>query len=162
MLPREIIRMEKTTGMKRLFYKRFSKKMLAGVEMIKLGVLDRLLERFRGIYGQETADHLAAAVVSELFCQKPTDPLARDFLSTNMHVVERELSNLKYDDDICKIITQAIRIKASLTDEYSNDMIKLMDDHIDKLTRLEIFIPTEFTPTPNLFLQIAHEFYRAK
>jgi len=136
--------------------------MLFGVEMIKMGVLDRLSERFRGIYGQETADSLAAAVVNELFCQKPADPLAQDFLSTNMHVVERELSNLKYDDEICKIITQAIRIKASLTDEYSNDMTKLLDDHIDKLTKLGIFFPNEYTLTPNLFLQMANEFYQVK
>lgn len=136
--------------------------MLAGIEVIKLGVLDRLIERFRGIYGKETADFLAAAVVNELFCQKAADPLAREFLSTNMHAVEKELSNLKYDDQICKVITQAIRVKASLVDEHSNDMLKAMDEHIDKLTRLEIFISNEFTPTPNLFLQMANEFYRSK
>jgi len=148
--------------MKRLFYKRYSKKMLFGVEMVKLGILDRLAVRFKGIYGQETADSLAAAVVNELFCQKPTDPHARDFFSTNKHVVERELSNLKYDDEICKIITQAIRIKASLSDEHSDDMTKSLDNHIDKLTQLGIFIPNEYTPTPNFFLQIANEFYQGK
>lgn len=128
--------------------------------MIKMGVLDRLAVRFKGIYGQETADSLAAAIVNQLFCQKPVDPHAKDFFSTNKEVIERELSNLKYDDEICKIITQAIRIKASLSDEHSDDMTKSLDDHIDKLTKLGIFIPNEYTPTPNFFLQIANEFYR--
>ena len=136
--------------------------MLSGVEMIKMGILDRLAVRYKGIYGQETADSLAAAIVNELFCQKPADPHAIDFFSTNKHVIEREMSNLKYDDEICKIITQAIRIKASLFDEHSDDMTKSMDDHIDKLTKLGIFIPNEYTPTPNFFLQIANEFYGGK
>lgn len=136
--------------------------MLTGIEEIKLGVLDRLIERFMGIYGKETADLLAAAVVNELFYQHAADPIAQEFLSTNMHAVEKELSNLKYDDQICKVITQAIRIKASLIDEHNNDALKAMYDHIEKLTRLEIFIPNEFTPTPNLFLQMATEFYQSK
>ena len=148
--------------MKRLFYKRYSKKMLSGVEMVKLGVLDRLAERFKGIYGQETADSLAAAVVNELFCQKPADPHAKDFFSTNKNVIVREFSNLKYDDNICKIITQAIRIIASLSDEQNNQKTKSLDDHIDKLTKLGIFIQNEYTPTPNLFLQIANDFYQRK
>jgi hypothetical protein len=148
--------------MKRLFHKRFSRKMLSGVEMIKMGILDRLAVRYKGIYGQETADSLAAAIVNELFCQKPVDPHARDFFTTNKEVIERELTNLKYDDEICKIITQAIRIKASLSDEHSDDMIKSMNKHVDKLTKLGIFIPNEYTPTPNFFLQIANEFYQGK
>jgi len=148
--------------MKRLFQKRYFKKMLSGIEMIKMGVLDRLSERFKGIYGQETADFLAAAVVNELFCQKPSDPHAREFFTTNKDVIERELSNLKYDDEICKVITQTIRMKASLSVEQKNDKTKSWDDHIDKLTKLGIFIPSEYTPIPNLFLQIAHEFSEGK
>ncbi len=132
------------------------------MEMVKLGVMDRLAERFKGIYGQETADSLAAAVVNELFCQKPSDPHAREFFTTNKDVVERELSNLKYDDEICKIITQAIRVKASLSGEHSNDITGSLKDHINKLTKLGIFIPNEYTPTPNFFLQIAQEFYQGK
>ena len=130
--------------------------------MVKLGVLDRLAERFKGIYGQETADSLAAAVVNELFCQKPADPHAMDFFSTNKKVIVRELSNLKYDNDICKIFTQAIRIMASLSYEQNNQKTKSLDEHIDKLTKLGIFIQNEYTPTPNLFLQIANDFYQGK
>ena len=148
--------------MKRLFHKRFSRKMLSGVEKIKMGILDRLAVRYKGIYGQETADSLAAAIVNELFSQKPSDPHAKDFFSTNKDVIVRELSNLKYDDEMCKIITQAIRMKASLSDEQSDDMSKFPDGHIEKLIRLGIFIPNEYTPTPNLFLQKASEFYQGK
>jgi hypothetical protein len=148
--------------MKRLFYKRFSRKMLSGVEMIKMGILDRLAVRYKGIYGQETADSLAAAIVNDLFCQRPADPHAKEFFSTNMHVIEREMSNLKYDDEICKIITQAIRMKESLAEEHGEDITKFPEGHIRKLIKLGIFIPNEYTPTPNSFLQIANEFYQGK
>lgn len=136
--------------------------MLSGVEMVKLGILDRLAERFREVYGQETADSLAAAMVNELFCQKPADPYAREFFITNKNVIERELSNLKYDNQICRITTQAIRIMASLADEHRDNMHESLDEHIHKLTKLGIFIPNEYTSTPNFFLQIAHEFYQGK
>ncbi len=136
--------------------------MLSGIEMIKIGVLDRLSERFKGIYGQETADFLAAAVVNELFCQKPSDPHAREFLTTNKDVIDRELSNLKYDDEICKVVTHAIRVTASLSVEQKNGKTESWDDHIDKLTKLGIFLPSEYTTISNLFLQIAHDFYEGK
>jgi hypothetical protein len=148
--------------MKRLFQKRYSKKMLSGVEMVKLGVLDHLAERFKGIYGQETADSLAAAVVNELFANKPADPYAREFFITNKDVIERELANLQYDDQTCKIITQAIRIMASLSDEHESRMQDSLDAHVHKLTKLGIFLPDEYTPTPSFFLQMAHEFYQGK
>ena len=162
LLPYKVIRISETSYMKRLFHKRYSRKMLSGVEMIKMGILDRLAVRYKNIYGQETADSLAAAIVNEIFCQKPTDPHAKDFFSTNKQVIEREMSNLKYDDEMCKIITLAIRMKISLSEEQSGDMTKLPEGYINKLTKLGIFIPNEYTPTPNLFLQKANEFYQEK
>lgn len=136
--------------------------MLSGIEMVKIGILDRLSESFRGIYGQETADFLAAAVVNELFCQRPSDPHAREFRTTNKDVIERELSNLQYDEEICKIITQTIRVIASLSLEQNNGKTESWDNHIDKLTKLGIFLSNEYTPIPNLFLQMAHDFYEGK
>lgn len=82
-------------SLKRIFKKRLSKKILSGVDMVKLGVLDRLAETFQGRYGNETADSLAAAVVNELFSETPSDRYAKEFLELNKDVVERELSNSK-------------------------------------------------------------------
>ena len=72
-----MIRWKETMNLKRLFKKRLAKKMLSGVDMVKLGVLDRLAERFQLRYGEETANLLAAAVVNELFSEIPSDPLAK-------------------------------------------------------------------------------------
>lgn len=148
--------------LKRLFKKRFSKRMLSGVEMVKLGVLDRLAARFQRRYGQETANSLAAAVVNELFCEIPSDPHAREFLKLNKDVVEREVSKLKYDDEIRNAVTQAVHVKASLSCDESGNVSRPLLGHIEKLTRLGILSPTEETPTPSSFLRMASEFHQGR
>ena len=147
---------------RRLFKKRFSKKMLSGVDMVKLGVLDRLAERFKSRYGQETANSLAAAVVNDLFSEVPSDPHAKEFLKLNKDVVERELSNLKHDGEICNAVTQAVRIKVSLSYDQSEDVRRLLPEHLEKLASLGILIATVETPTPSSFLRMANEFYQRK
>ena len=136
--------------------------MLSGIDMVKLGVLDRLAERFKGRYGQETANSLAAAVVNGLFSEIPSDPHAQEFLKLNKDVVERELSNLKHDDEICSAVTQAFCVKASLSCDQSETVRESLLDHLEKLTRLGILIATVETPTPSSFLQMANEFYQGK
>ena len=149
-------------SLKRIFKKRLSKKMLSGVDMVKLGVLDRLAERFQGRYGEETANSLAAAVVNELFSEIPSDPHAQEFLKLNKDVVERELSNLKHDDEICNAVTQAVRVKASLSCDQNGNVRGPLLDHLERLTRLGILIPAGETPTLSSFLRMSNEFYQGK
>jgi hypothetical protein len=157
-----MIRWKETMNLKKLFKKRFAKKMLSGVDMVELGVLDRLAERFQRRYGEEIADSLAAAVVNELFSEIPSDPHAQEFLKLNKDVVERELSNLKHDDEICNAVTQAVSVKASLSCDQSGNVRGSLLDHLEKLTRLGILIPTGEIPTPSSFLRMANEFYQGK
>lgn len=157
-----MVRWKEIIDMKRLFKKRFSKKMLSGIEMVKLGVLDRLAERFQRRYGEETANSLAAAVVNELFCEIPSDPHAQEFLKLNKDVVEREVSKLKHDDEIRNAVTQAVRVKASLSCDESGNVSEPLLDHLENLTRLGILIPTQETPTPSSFMRMANEFYQGR
>jgi len=136
--------------------------MLSGVDMVRLGVLDRLAERFQPRYGEETADSLAAAVLNALFAEIPSDPHAREFLKLNKDVVERELSKLKHDEEICNAVTQALQVKASLSCDQSGNVEGPLLDHLEKLTRLGILIPSGETPTLSSFLQMANEFYQGK
>ena len=149
-------------SLKRIFKKRLSKKILSGVDMVKLGVLDRLAERFQGRYGEETANSLAAAVVNELFSEIPSDPHAQEFLKLNKHVVERELSNLKNDDEICNAVTQAVRVKASLSCDQNGNVHESLLDALEKLNTLGILVPGGDIPTPNSFLRMANKFYQGK
>jgi len=147
-------------NLKRIFKKRLFKKMLSGVDMVKLGVLDRLADRFQDKYGKETADSLAAAMVNELFSETPSDPHAQEFLELNKDVVERELSNLKHDDEICNAVSQAVRAKALVSQDQSSNLQKPLPDPLEKLRRFGILAPGEDSPTPASFLQMANEFYK--
>ena len=146
----------------KLLHGRDSEKMLDGVEMVKMGVLNRLFERYKGVYGQETANFLSGAVVHELFGERPADPVAVDFFTANKNVVDRETANLKYDDKVCEIVTQAIRIKRSLIREQDSQKTKSLNEHIEALTKLGIFHPDVYTPEPNSFWQMADAFVHGK
>ncbi len=55
-----------------IFKKRLHKKMLSGVEMVKIGVLDRLTERYQPVYGEETATPRAFLdMATEFYQRKP-------------------------------------------------------------------------------------------
>ncbi len=146
----------------KLFHKRMIEKLLDSVEMVKLGVLNRLAEKYKGRYEHEMADSLASAVVNELFCEKPTDPVAKDFFATNKHLIDKEMVNLQYDEQVCRITTQALRIKSSLIHEQDENKAKSLDEHIEELTRLGIFHVEVYTPAPNIFHQIAAAFYQGR
>ena len=146
--------------LEKLFHKRFTEKLHDSVELVKLGVLNRLAEKYKGIYEHETADSLASAVVSELFYEKPTDPVAKDFFATNKHLIDKEMANLQYDEQVCKVVTQAIRIKSSLLHQQEEETAKSLDGHIEELRRLGIFHEDVYNPPPNMFHQIAADFYQ--
>jgi hypothetical protein len=148
--------------LEKLFHKRFTEKLYDSVELVKLGVLNRLAEKYKGIYEHETADLLASAVVRELFYEKPTDPVASDFFSTNKHLIDKEMVNLQYDDQVCKVVTQALRIKSSLIRQQPGDAAKSLDEHIEELTGLGIFQTDVYSPAPNIFHQIAANFYEGQ
>lgn len=56
-----------------------TKRMLSGVNAVKLGVSVCLLEKFKERYGKDTAYYLAAAVTNELFGEHPTAPNTQQF-----------------------------------------------------------------------------------
>jgi hypothetical protein len=147
---------------KKLFAKGEQRKLLDAIDMVKMGVLERLERRYLHLYEREIADFLAAAVVNDLFCEKPSEPQVRQFLQTNWQVVERELTNLKYDEQACRVITQAMRFWTSLSPRQGDGRTESFDKHIEKLTKLGIFLPGELKPTVKIFLKMANEFYQDK
>jgi hypothetical protein len=87
------------------------KRMLVGVDIVKMGLYEHLSRRFNEEYGGETAGFLAAAVINELFSEPPSNPDAQKFLELHRDVVYRELSNLRNDAEVRNIVTQAVRVK---------------------------------------------------
>jgi len=131
--------------------------MLAGVDMVKMGIFTRLAQRLQAQHTERTADLLAAAVVHELFSEIPSGSPAQDFLKSNYEIVERELSKIKDDSEICRVVTQAVRMKVLMSYEQRENVEESLAA-LEKLKKLGILVPDVETPTPSTFLSMAREF----
>ena len=80
--------------------KAFLDKMLSGVEQVKLGVFSRLAHRYVAKMGREEAGLLAGAITNELFSNVPSNPKGQSFLESNRDLVEKEIANLRDDEEI--------------------------------------------------------------
>ena len=135
-----------------------SRKMLAGIEMVKMGIYGRLSERYRTRYEEEQSVLLAGAVVNELFSNTPSSPHAQQFLAANKETIQQELGNLRDDDEIRHAITQALRVKLILTAALNAQARGDAPAPLEKLRELGLLVAGGDTPTPAIFLPMAYEF----
>ena len=137
------------------------KKMLSGVDMVKVGVYGRLSSRFKAKYGEVKAGLLAAAVTNEVYSESLSNLDAKKFLESHKDIVERELSSLQNDDEIRNIVTQAIRVKATVS--YAKDVRnqESLLNPIEKLKKFGILVSGGDAPSPGTFLPMAYEFYQS-
>ena len=157
----EELRDEGAVVLRRILKKRLFRKMLSSVDMVKMGIFTRLAQRLQAQYTEQTADLLAAAVVHELFSEIPSGQLAQDFLKSNYEIVERELSKIKHDSEICRAVTQAVRVRVLMSCEQRRNVEKSLAA-LEKLEKLGILVPGVETPTPSTFLSMAHEFWQGQ
>lgn len=136
-------------------------RMAIAVDMVKMGVYGRLSQRLKDQYGREEGILLAGAVVNEIFSGLPTRAEAKEFAASNKEVIERELSNLKNEDEIRKIITQAVRVKIIITVAQGIRNRQEIVEPLEKLERLGLLVPGGEAPTPESFLSQAREFLEA-
>ena len=145
-----------------IFKKRLYKKVLSAVEMVKVGILDRLSERYQPEYGKEAADLLAAAVVNELFSHKPSDSFLQEFSEINKEVVERKISKLTNDEEIRHVVAQTFRVEAIVCSDEDGNLPDSLLAALENLERLGMLVPGEESPTPKSFVRMANEFYQGR
>ena len=133
--------------------------MNTGVDQVKLGLYSILRSKFATEHGEDTAGSLAAAVTNEIFSELPSTPEAEEFLQSHRDIVERELSTLKHDDRIRAVVTQAVRVKTTISYAKGVRGRESLLDPIDKLLQLGILLPGGDPPSPWSFLRSAEEFY---
>ena len=134
--------------------------MMSGVDMVRIGIFGRLAYRYASKMEREKAGLLAAAVTNELFSSSPSNPKAEKFLESNRELIEREIYNLRDDDEIRNAITQAIRVKALVLHEKTENTQETLA-LLEKLLKLGILVPGGETPSPDIFLPMALEFYES-
>jgi hypothetical protein len=145
--------------MERLYKRLLRKKLLDGVDKIKVGVFHRLAKRYSHYYIKEEADLLAAAVTNELFSEKPSSPRAQEFLQRNKHVVDEKLSQLRKDYEVCNVVTQAVKFKEMVSYKKRADVQQTAPPSLVRLKDLGLLVPHVPIPKSTEFLHLANEFY---
>jgi hypothetical protein len=136
-------------------------RMTAIVDMVRVGTYARLRKKYAARYGEEKGRLLAAAVTNELFSESPSNADAQRFVQSHEDLVEQEVSNLKEDDQIRKVITQMIRVKGTIAHARGTPLQEALLGPVEKLTKLGIFIPGGKTPEPKAFYLMAAAFCRS-
>ena len=133
-------------------------RMISGVDMVKYGIYRHLRVRLSARYGWEKAGWVAAAVTNDLFSEYPSDIEAEEFLESHRETIEKELFNLQNDDEIRNVVTQAIRVKCTVSYAEGVKTRNSLIDPVEKLMKLGILITGGDAPSPETFLSMAYEF----
>lgn len=147
-----------TSGKRELF-----NKMSILVDLVKVGLYKRLKAGFSKKYEDEFAGLLAGAVVNVLFSGQPTDEEGHKFKIENIDIIFEEISKLRDDQEVRRIVTDAIRVDCTVK-HYENlnlesdQLEKLSLDPILKLDELGILIPGGNEPKPDTFEAKVGEF----
>jgi len=134
------------------------KKMLSGVNLVKMGLYVRLKSNLTQEYDEDFSEFLAAAIINELFSETPSNPEGIEFLSSNKELVHQEIDKLKHDEKIRNAVTQAVRVKAIILLANNQDHSSSHVQPLEKLKDLGILIPGGEPPTPETLLAMARDF----
>ncbi len=139
--------------------KKLIKKMSGAIDLVKMGIYMRLESNFLRKYAEDFSGLLSAAIVNVLFDQSPSNLKASEFSASNKDLINQELRNLKDDEDIRKVVTEAVRAKSVLLIAQDQNAAVSCAEHLEKLRDLGILIPGGEAPSLD-FLSIAEEFYQ--
>jgi hypothetical protein len=145
-----------------LFRKKWHKKMLSGVEMVQIRLLDRLAKRYEANYGRETADLLAAAVVNRLFSHQPSDDVFVEFAESYKDTVKQEIHSLFQDKDMGHIVSHALRVQAQVAREQNKHSHETSLEPYERLKEYGMLATEEEMLTPHAFLHMARGFYQLR
>lgn len=93
-----------------------------------------------------------------LFSEPSPSAKGKMFLESNRVLIEQLISVVPGNKEVCKAVTQAVRVKGIINDYTDGDTQKVLLDPVEKLRRLGILIPGGEAPDPDSFLSMAREF----
>jgi hypothetical protein len=142
--------------------RRLIKQIEHSTDLVKLGLAERLANKYAKTYGGDIAMALAAAVTNEVFSEQPGNDQGKAFLQQNRALVEQELLKLREDSYICRVLTETVR--AGMIVPYAKGIrtAEAFLDPLEKLQRLGILIPGGEAPSPSTFFPLANEFYLSR
>ena len=135
--------------------------MSLAVDLVKVGLFARIARKFESDYGREEAGLLAAAITNKLFFECASNPEGQEFSEANEDSIWREIDILMEDEATRNIISQAIRVKATLSYAQSSQVDYEFLLHVAKLNEIGWKMPSE-APSPDKFIPEANEFFNSK
>ncbi len=150
-----------------IWFRAGSKKKLLGdlqhaVDMVKVGMYERLLVEYKARHEAEFAGFLAAAVTNEALSDEPSNEEGQHFLNENRALIETELRSLSHDQYLCHVLTQTMRARAVIPFAKGNSTAEALSDPLDKLRDFGILIPGGEFPKIETFYALAREFYQTR
>lgn len=136
------------------------RRMSRAVTQIQAGVYARLWARYASKHDEATAGYLAAAVTNHVFHAEPTTAEAQRFLEQHPDLVRQEALSLAQDPEICRALTDAVRVMAVVTLAQSGPMESAVLGPVNRLTELGLLVPGGTPPAPGTFIPFAERFYR--
>ncbi|MCE5274875.1 MAG: hypothetical protein LLG43_07045 [Deltaproteobacteria bacterium] len=133
--------------------------LLQAEKQVVAGVYGRLMARYRQRFPQETVPPLARAVTWALFQLDPEDAAAIEFMSLHRGVIDAEVANLREDEEIRRIVTDTIVLKAVFLHRQRGCRDVSSMEPIEHLKKLGIFLEGESPPTPGSFVKTAEAFF---
>ena len=150
-----------------IWFRAVSKKKLFGdlqraVDMVKVGMYQRLVVEYEARHESEFAGFLAAAVTNEAFSDEPSNEEGQNFLKENRALIETELRSLSHNQYLCNVLAQTMRARSVIPFAKGNNTAEALCDPLDKLRNFGILIPGGEFPQLNTFYALAMEFYQTR
>jgi len=134
------------------------KRMALGIDQVKLGLFSRLERKFEADHGREKAGLIAAAITNKLFYENASNQEGQEFSEANEDSIWREIAILMEDEATRYIISQAIRVKATLFYAHSSQVDYEFLHHVEKLNEIGWKMPS-MAPSPHNFIPEAQDFF---
>lgn len=130
-------------------------------KQIVAGVYGRLLERFNKQFDNREAAGLARAVTDALLNLADEDSSVLEFLNGPENLVEKEIVRLKNDQEIRRVITDTLVLKAVFLHRQRGCRDSTYVDPIERLKTMGLYLEGACPPTPMSFINAAREFFLA-
>jgi len=133
--------------------------LLRAEKQVLAGIYGRLLARYIIRFGEHYASSLALAVTKLLLSHAEENKDAQIFTEHNQQQIMVEITTLRDDRDLRRIVTDTMVLKAV----YQHRLKGCSKDEslraVDKLKELGIYLEGSEPPTPATFVRLASRFF---
>ena len=134
-------------------------RMAEAVDIAKFGLAVRLVRHYRKTHDDDIAYKISGALANELFSDPHGGPEGEEFARENSGFLRSEMTRLADDQETCQVLTQVVRVKATIAYASGPRDEEAIMRPMEKLKELGLFIPGGDAPSPDTFIPLAQRYY---